>query len=482
MDIIYDTLIAYSQTNAYPFHMPGHKRRLSGDVLGDVSRIDITEIDGFDNLHDPQGMLKEAQQRAAKLYGAEESFFLINGSTCGILSAVAACVPNGGWLMMARNCHKSAYHAVLLGNLKTVYLYPETKPGFSFCSGLHLKQVQKAVDVFDREHPQEKIGAVVITSPTYEGVVSDVEEITEFLHQRGIPLIVDEAHGAHFGLAENLPQNSCKYGADIVIHSLHKTLPAMTQTALLHVNGTLVERRRLRRYLSVYQTSSPSYVLMASMDRALTMMAENGEEYFKEFLARRQKMMEALRQCRRICIYDAPDGDPCKLVISVRGSGWTGKQLYDALRTEYELQPEMAAGDYVVAILTVMDTEEGLNRLTDALLELDQRIEQAAHQEEDIPGGSAAGQSLFLQPEVSYTIGTALDLPHEFIRFEQAEGRISGDFVYVYPPGIPLLAPGEVITRKHILQLNRIRELKLDLKGIQEDGTLEVVFSKSILE
>lgn len=477
MDTLYDTLIAYSHTNAYPFHMPGHKRRLSKDVLGEVSRIDITEIDGFDNLHDPRGILREAQQRAAKLYGAGESFFLINGSTCGILSAVAACVPNGGWLMMARNCHKSVYHAALLGNLKTVYLYPETKPGFSFCSGLHLRQVQKAVDLFYKEHPQEKIGAVVITSPTYEGVVSDVKEITEFLHQRGIPLIVDEAHGAHFGLAGNLPQNSCKYGADIVIHSLHKTLPAMTQTALLHVNGALVERRRLRRYLSVYQTSSPSYVLLASIDRALTMMAENGEEYFKGFLARRQKMLEALRQCRRICIYDGPDGDPCKLVVSVRGSGRTGKQLYDTLRTEYELQLEMAAGDYVVAILTIMDTEEGFKRLTDALLELDQRIEQAAHQEEDILGDSAAEQPLFLQSEASYTIGTALDLPHGFIHFEQAEGKASGDFVYVYPPGIPLLAPGEVITRKHILQLNRIRELKLDLKGIQEDGTLEVVLS-----
>ena len=472
MDTIYDRLIAYSRTEAYPFHMPGHKRHLSGDLLADVSRIDITEIDNFDNLHDPQGILLEAQQRAAKLYGAEESFYLINGSTCGILSAVSACALPGSWLMMARNCHKSVYHAALLNNLKTTYLYPETESCFSFCSGLHLRQVQSALDVFAKEHPHETIGAVVITSPTYEGVVSDVEEIAGFLHEKGIPLIVDEAHGAHFGLAEGIPQNSCRQGADVVIHSLHKTLPAMTQTALLHRNGDLVDRQRLQRYLSIYQTSSPSYVLMASMDRAMTMMAENGEEYFKEFLEKRRSLMKELRSCRKICIYEGTGADPCKLVISTKGCCLSGKQLYDRLRLDYGLQMEMAAGDYVVAILTILDTAEGFRRLKEALLELDQKIDEKVQHEEN----PRTGRKTDLQSEPFCTIGEAMNLPHVFIPLKQAEGKVSGNFVYVYPPGIPLLAPGEKITEEHILQIHQMEQQGLDLKGMQK-GNLEVILA-----
>lgn len=197
MDTLYEQLMAYSRTEAYPFHMPGHKRQLKGDILNDVSQIDITEIDGFDNLHDPKGIIREAQQRASVLYGAQESFFLVNGSTCGILSAIASCVPRGGWLMMARNCHKSVYHAALLGGLKTVYLYPPMEKNFSFCGGLDAEYIKKELDAFYEMHPGEKVHAVIITSPTYEGVMSDVKAIADFLHTRQIPLIVDEAHGAH---------------------------------------------------------------------------------------------------------------------------------------------------------------------------------------------------------------------------------------------------------------------------------------------
>ena len=334
MSIIYDRLIEYSKGDAYPFHMPGHKRQLEGDLLNEISRIDITEIDGFDNLHDAEGMIHDAQIRAAKLYGAEESFLLINGSTCGILSAVAACVPSGGWLMMGRNCHKAVYNAALLGGLKTVYLQPKLKEGFSFCDGLHLEEIENSINEFYNSHPTEKLGAVILTSPTYEGILSEIREIAEFLHGRNIPLIVDEAHGAHLGLAENLAQNSCRQGADLVIHSLHKTMPSMTQTALLHVNGNFVDRRRLRRYLSIYQTSSPSYVLMASIDRALTMMAENGEEYFKLFLERKKKLLDALKSCKRIRVYQGDDVDVCKVVLSIKEGAASGKMLYDRTNLE----------------------------------------------------------------------------------------------------------------------------------------------------
>lgn len=471
MKTIFDELIEYSRTDAYPFHMPGHKRHLCGDILNEISKIDITEIDGFDNLHDPKGMIKDAQARAAKLYGAEESFFLINGSTCGILSAVAACVANGGWLMMARNCHKAVYHAALLGDLKTFYLYPEIKEGYSFCDGLHLDEIRSGVNEFYREHPNEKISAVIITSPTYEGIFSDVEAIAAFLHEKGIPLIVDEAHGAHLGLSSQIPQNSCSLGADIVIHSLHKTLPAMTQTALLHVNGNLVDRKRLRRYLSIYQTSSPSYVFMASIDRTLTMMEENGEDYFKLFLERKSKLLKALQACERIQIYQDKNADPCKLVLSIKETTWTGKTLYDKLRLEYGIQMEMAAGDYVVAILTIEDSEEGFSRLQHAIAELDRILnEEMKGVEPDLQFDEKPGEQKVLPTAaIEYTIAEALELPHLSMLYEKTEGRVSADFVYVYPPGVPILAPGERITYQHIKRLNKIQQENLDLKGIENE-------------
>lgn len=478
MSIIYDRLIEYSKSDSYPFHMPGHKRNLSGDVLSEVSRIDITEIDGFDNLHDAEGIIKEAQIRAARLYDAEESFFLVNGSTCGILSAIAACVPNGGWLLMGRNCHKSVYHAALLGNLRTIYLQPKQKEEFSFCEGFCVDEIKDSVEAFYKNHPTEKLGAVIITSPTYEGVLSDVKNIAKYLHEKEIPLIVDEAHGAHLGLANNMPENSCRQGADLVIHSLHKTMPAMTQTALLHVNGNLVDRQRLRRFLSIYQSSSPSYVLMASIDRCLTMMAESGEDYFIQFLERKKNLQKALKSCKRIKIYEGTDADPCKLILSTKESAWSGKILYDKLRLQYHLQAEMAAGDYVVAILTVMDTKEGFDRLAEAVIALDQELDAKMsgmdEQLKTLSETDIEDKVTLFTPKAEYTIAEAVEMPHTGVLYTQAAGRVSTSFVYVYPPGIPILAPGEKIEERHISLFEKIQKNHLDLKGIK-DGKIEIV-------
>ena len=255
---LYDRLLQYQSSEMYPFHMPGHKRRK--DDFANPFFIDITEIEGFDNLHHAEGILKDAQDRAAALYHSEETYFLVNGSTCGILAAVSACTARGGKILMARNCHKAAYHAAYLRGLDIEYLYPEKEDIFGINGGIHEDIVEKALEEF------QDIQAVMITSPTYDGVVSNVEKIAQIVHRKGIPLIVDEAHGAHFGFHEYFPKSSVEMGADLVIHSLHKTLPSLTQTALLHVNGNRVDRECLRKFLDIYQTSSPSYVFMAGMD------------------------------------------------------------------------------------------------------------------------------------------------------------------------------------------------------------------------
>ncbi|MDO4345589.1 MAG: aminotransferase class V-fold PLP-dependent enzyme, partial [Eubacteriales bacterium] len=287
MGQLYRKLKEYSQSEAYPFHMPGHKRRLG--VPEGIREIDITEIDGFDNLHHAEGILKEAQQRAAKLYGAEETYYLVNGSTAGILAAISACVGQGGKLLMARNSHKAAYHAAEVRALKTVYLYPQRiggeKDGGLF-SGAGLAGSISPADVRRALENDSKIEAVFLTSPTYDGIVSDIKEIAGIAHSFGVPLIVDEAHGAHFGFHPYFPESSVRLGADIVIHSLHKTLPSMTQTALLHQNGVLVKRERIQKYLDIYQTSSPSYVMMACMDGCIEMLRQQGDVLFEDFAER----------------------------------------------------------------------------------------------------------------------------------------------------------------------------------------------------
>ena len=274
--------------------MPGHKRKAWGELPAQLYRLDITEIDGFDNLHQPEGILKELQEQAAACCGAEESYYLVNGSTGGILSAVSAALPASGHILMARNCHKSAYHAVYLRNLCTSYLYPKMLEDYDIFDMVSPEQIEEALD------KEPDIQAVLLVSPTYEGRISNIRHISEIVHARGIPLIVDEAHGAHLGWSDAVHENSCRQGADLVIQSVHKTLPALTQTALLHVNGTIVDRERLRRFLHIYQSSSPSYLLMASIDNALQYMERDGKKALDIFCSRYAAMCEKLGACKAL--------------------------------------------------------------------------------------------------------------------------------------------------------------------------------------
>ena len=223
------------QSDIYPFHMPGHKRAFL--PFANPYAIDITEIEGFDNLHHATGILQEAQQKAADLYGAKKTYYLVNGSTCGLLAAISAAVPRGGKILVARNCHKAVYHAMYLRQLVPVYLYPEDT-AYGIQGQVTPQMVRKQLE----QTPD--IRAVVITSPTYDGVVSDVQNIADIVHAYGIPLIVDEAHGAHFGFSPEFPENATRLGADAVIMSVHKTLPAFTQTALLHLCSDRIAEKK----------------------------------------------------------------------------------------------------------------------------------------------------------------------------------------------------------------------------------------------
>lgn len=458
MTELYERLRDYAATEMYPFHMPGHKRQCA--PFGDPFAVDITEIDGFDNLHHAEGILKEAQQRLAGLRGAQEAFFLVNGSTGGILSAVSACVKPGGRFLMARNCHKAAYHAAYLRDAVPVYLYPAAETVYGLNGGIAPETVEAEL----RAHPEAQ--AVLITSPTYDGMVSDVKKIADIAHAHGVPLIVDEAHGAHFGFHPYFPESAVRRGADIVIQSFHKTLPSLTQTAALFVNGSLVDRERLRRFLGIYQTSSPSYVFMASIDRCTGLLLREGGALFAPFAQRLERFRREAAALQNIRIpgrelageADIFAVDLSKLVLSVRGF-LGGEELAERLRSR-GLEMEMAAGSYALALTSFADTEEGFWRLLEALRGIDASPadRRAAH----VPAGGLP------KNEQACTIGRAWDALQRRVPIKESEGKVAAEFLYLYPPGIPLVTPGERIGRELLLRVRGYRESGLSLQGLSD--------------
>ena len=385
-ELLIQRLKKYQKSEMYPFHMPGHKRANGMDVhFPDPFSVDITEIDGFDNLHHPEGILKDSMEWAASLYGSDHTWYLVNGSTCGLLSAISAAVSHGGKILVSRNCHKAVYHGIYLNHLETVYVYPQQVPGLGIQGGILPEDVEKAL----KSEPD--IQVVLIVSPTYDGIVSDVEAIAKIVHKAGLPLIVDEAHGAHFAYGDAFPKSALELGADAVIQSVHKTLPSLTQTALLHVKnnrpdgGCYIDVKKIERYLQIYQSSSPSYVLMASIENSIFLMDQCRKEgKIAEFEAALLKMRKKLQKmkCLRLVEQDLAgtagifDVDISKIVISVRNTGLNGEQLSEILRKKYHLEMEMCGADYVTAIAAIGDSEKGLKRLKKALIEIDQELEK----------------------------------------------------------------------------------------------------------
>ncbi|MCM1123061.1 MAG: aminotransferase class I/II-fold pyridoxal phosphate-dependent enzyme [Eubacterium sp.] len=494
---LYAALSEYGRSDYYPYHMPGHKRSAQAGEMAKYYGIDITEIDGFDNLHHAEGILRMAQQRANRLYGAEETFYLVGGSTCGVLAAIMAVAGHGEEILIARNCHKSVYHAAIMQELQVRYCYPSMIQEYGICDGVSAADIESLLEQYS------DCKAVVITSPTYEGILSDIGAITDVVHKKNKILIVDEAHGAHLGLAKEMPKGAVAYGADLVIHSLHKTLPAMTQTALLHVQGERVDCKKLRRYLAMLQTSSPSYVMMASMDSCVRYVEKHGAEGFARMRRQYDFFCKKTENCKYLKIgkmtemsenssdlrrkYCLAGWDIGKLVIFIQGTALNGQQLYDILREEYHLQMEMAAGNYVVAIMTIMDTEQGWQRLADAIVQIDDRIEEETAQNHVVEikvqsarsrdgcGGEASDNAAYRVAEARMTPAQAFHSEQEEISLDGSIGRVVADFINLYPPGIPLLVPGEVMNGETLAHIRESVRMGLTVQGVTADGKAVVV-------
>lgn len=468
--LLLERLMKYNQSDYYPFHMPGHKRQ---SEFPNPFTIDITEIEGFDNLHHPVGILQESMAWAASVYGADRTYYLVNGSSGGILSAICATVSFGGTLLMSRNCHKAVYHGAILSHLKTEYVYPQIISEMGIQGGILAADVEKMLS----EHPG--VEAVLIVSPTYDGVVSDIRAIAEVVHKRGIPLLVDEAHGAHFPFVPGV-KSALDCGADLVIQSLHKTLPSFTQTAVLHVKKKYLSIGKLERYLQIYQSSSPSYVFMTGIEKCIfDMQSEEGKKQVADFVVelnavRRQlaglQMLRLLNQsvCGNCGVFDL---DEAKIVVSVRGCGRLmadgsvvridGSYMSDWLRRDYHLEMEMCGVDYVVAIITFMDNKEGFRRLVSAFLEIDRQL---------VPVPVIDYKEPLTVAESRMILADAMDGQTESLLMEQCTNRISAEFIYLYPPGIPLAAPGELISEAIIWQLAEYRKMGLPIQGMEDNS------------
>ena len=433
-----------------PMHMPGHKRNLAlsgtdGYLAALCADCDITEIAGFDNLAEPEDVLLSLKERAARLWKSDEAYPLVNGSTCGILASIYATVARGETVIMARNCHKSVYNGVRIVNANVTYLQPEQDAETGACGEVTPEAVEEAL----RMHGDAKL--IIVTSPTYEGVVSDVEGICRVAHARGVPVLVDSAHGAHFGFGD-FPKGAVECGADLVVHSLHKTLPCLTQTAMLHLSGSLVTRNAVQAAVNMFQTSSPSYLLLASIEGCIGLLEEQGTLLCREWtdalteFYKGARLLQHIRVIGEYAINEAEtegeatrpvifDRDPGKLLLMTTGTTLTGPALMEKLRTEYHIELEMAAEQYGLAMTGMGDTKGSLARLLQALLDIDATCEAGEVRTVCYPD----------LPSVHISVAEAEYAFAKEYCWEEAVGRIAGEYVWAYPPGIPLLVPGEEI-------------------------------------
>lgn len=461
-----EMLIKNSIGDVYPFHMPGHKRNNSymGNEL--PYRLDITEIDGFDDLHHPEGVLDRLNKRVSTIFSSDESCCLINGSTVGNLAAILGTTKPGDKVLVARNSHISIHNAITLNNLQAGYLYPKKLDKHGIHGEVNINELKLVLKAHNYD-----IKAVVIVSPTYDGVISDVKAIADEVHKYGIPLIVDEAHGAHLGLGDYWTLNSNQMGADIVIHSIHKTLPSLTQTALLHMNGNLIDRERIKKYLSMLQSSSPSYLLLAGIDNCISLMEDpDFKEQVKDYGIRLASLRAKLKNMKHLELVESGRYDYSKIVISTKNTSMESSALMYIMRTIYKLELEMDGGTYVVAMTTVADTQEGLHRLERALLEIDEQLEQAhflrVNQAENFSLDDIDVQQRlfhFSKGENDENDRYIDNIAELFRKLNEGailsgKGDISDSSYYMYPPGIPIILPGEEITQGHLDLMNQLKD------------------------
>lgn len=470
---LFDALRAHAAARPIPFHIPGHKcgagmddvfRRFVGD---DVLSIDLINIAPLDDVHQPHGCIQEALTLAAEAFGAAHTFFCVQGTSGAIQTMILAVCRPGDKIIVPRNVHKSVMSAIIFSGARPIFLSPVVDPTYGIAHGVTTSAVRTALAL----HPDAK--AVLVINPTYFGVCAHLSDIVAIAHAHGVPVLVDEAHGAHIHFHEQLPCSAMQAGADMAACSIHKLGGSMTQSSMLHVRGDIVDPRRVQTILSMLTTTSTSYVLLASLDAARRQLALYGRD-----MAQKSLDLAAYARARIACIphvhvLDPEIGssealhafDPTKLTIHVRLLGKTGFDVETMLREQYGIEVEMSDMVNILCLITAGDTRAHIDALVDALTAI------AAMPRGDIPPIEVKNPAI---PTLAMTPRDAFYAPREPIPLARAAGRIIAEFIMVYPPGIPILLPGEVITQENIDYIAEQSRIGLPVQGL-EDPTHEMV-------
>ena len=463
---ILEALKQFKKSRIVPFDVPGHKRGRGNSELTDFlgeqcMSVDVNSMKPLDNLCHPVSVIKEAEALAADAFGARQAFFMVNGTTSAVQSMVLSACKKGEKIILPRNVHRSVINALILGGAIPVYVNPETNSELGISLGMSLAAVEKAI----KENPEAK--AVLVNNPTYYGICSNLKAITELAHQQGMLVLVDEAHGTHFYFGENMPISAMAAGADMASVSMHKSGGSLTQSSFLLVGGESVSPGYVRQIINLTQTTSGSYLLLSSLDISRKNLACNGKAIFAKVTEMAQYARDEINQIGDYYAYSRElingdtiyDFDETKLSINTLNVGLAGIEVYSLLRDEYDIQVEFGDVGNILAYISVGDSHRNLERLVSALAEI-RRIYKK----------DKAGmlQYEYINPEVVVPPQKAFYAAKEALPLKESGGRICSEFVMCYPPGIPILAPGEKITAEILDSIEYMKDKGCFLTGPED--------------
>ncbi|WP_027086741.1 aminotransferase class I/II-fold pyridoxal phosphate-dependent enzyme [Cohnella panacarvi] len=478
---LYEALAAHAGLRAHSFHVPGHKQQEESYDPGSAAfyrallPLDVTELADTDDLHHPQGPLAEAQRLAAQCFGAEETSFLVGGSTSGNMAMILGTGSPGDLYIVQRNVHKSIVHGLMLAGARAVMLAPQ----LDSLSGLAVIPPESSIETALQRYPEAR--GLILSTPNYYGMVSSLDRIVRLAHERGVPVLIDEAHGAHFGFHPAFPESALRAGADVVVQSTHKMLSAMTMGAMLHMQGDIVDREAIKQALRMVQSSSPSFPILASLDLARRQLHTSGAAAFEPALEAVHVVADRLEETPFRAVgnggfaSDSLRYDPLKLVLFDQDGKLSGSELQGEL-AKRNCMAEMADDRYTVLAFGPGNRKTDGEALLEALRDISNRIRDL----KPMPTRQTSGETGETQPAsgvpqpVTFRRGR---LSAKSVRLEASEGLIAGEWVIPYPPGIPVLYPGETITKNTIIELLRWRS-----SGAQIQGALDAALEHIVVQ
>ncbi|KGA98853.1 arginine decarboxylase [Alkalihalobacillus alcalophilus ATCC 27647 = CGMCC 1.3604] len=473
---LFDGVRKHAEKQPIQFHIPGHKKGTGMDpefreYIGENAlAIDLINIAPLDDLHHPHGIIKEAQELAAEAFGADHTFFSVQGTSGAIMTMIMSVCSPGDKIIVPRNVHKSIMSAIIFSGANPVFIHPEIDPNLGISHGITTDSVEKALQT----HPDAK--GLLVINPTYFGVSGNLEKIVEIAHSYQIPVLVDEAHGVHIHFHDQLPLSAMQAGADMAATSVHKLGGSMTQSSILNVKEGLVSAKRVQSIISMLTTTSTSYLLLASLDVARRRLATEGQKLLTNTIELAEKTREQLNAIPRItCVGEeilgtkaTYDMDPTKLIISVKELGITGSEVEVWLRERYAIEVELSDLYNILCIISLGDTVEKTAKLVDALTQLSLETSDTSREQKEIKVYVPRIPTLALSPRDAFYAET------EVIPFSKSAGRIIAEFIMVYPPGIPILIPGEIIAEENLAYIEENIKEGLPVQG-PEDGTFQTI-------